>query len=91
MRADIKRIKLLFKVKTQLANNSSCQERDERHNTEVDKQMHIGDAKIVDLVKKHQKKKKKCRKKETPNCISGLKKYSALKRCQYSLISLSFS
>jgi hypothetical protein len=36
MMADLKRIKLLFKATTQPANNSSGQEGDERHNTEVD-------------------------------------------------------
>jgi hypothetical protein len=36
MMADLKRIKLLFKVKTQPANSSSGQRGDERHNMEVD-------------------------------------------------------
>jgi len=50
MRANLKRIKLLFKIKTQLASSSNSQVRDERHNMEVGGQMHSGEAKIDDLV-----------------------------------------
>jgi len=53
MMADIKRIKLLFKAKTQPINSSSDQERDERHNAEVDGRVHSGVAKIADLVEKY--------------------------------------
>jgi hypothetical protein len=52
--ADLKRIKLLFKAKTQSANSSSGQGKDERHNIEVDGRMHNGKAKIAeDLVGEH--------------------------------------
>jgi hypothetical protein len=51
MRADLKRRKLLFKAKTQPSNISSGHGGDERHNIEVDEQMHGGDAKIADLVR----------------------------------------
>jgi hypothetical protein len=51
MRADLKRRKLLFKIKTQPTNSGSGQGGDERHNTKVDGRMHSGDAKIADLVK----------------------------------------
>jgi hypothetical protein len=40
MKADLKRIKLLFKAKTQPTNNSTGQGGDERHNIEVDGWMH---------------------------------------------------
>jgi len=53
MNADLKRRKLLFKVKTQLTNSSSGQRGDERYNTEIDGWMHSGDAEIVDLVGKY--------------------------------------
>jgi hypothetical protein len=53
MMADLKRRKLLFKIKTQAVNNSSGQWGDERHNTKVDGRMHSGDAKIVNLVGEH--------------------------------------
>jgi hypothetical protein len=51
--------KLLFKIKTQLANSSRGHERDEQHNTEVDERMRNGDAKIVDLVEEHLQTKEK--------------------------------
>jgi hypothetical protein len=53
MRASLKKRKLIFKEKTQPANNSSDQGRDERHSTDVNERMHRGDAKIADLVGKH--------------------------------------
>jgi hypothetical protein len=53
MRANIKRKKLFFKAKTQPTNSSSDQERDERHNTEVDGRVYSGVAKIADLVEKY--------------------------------------
>jgi hypothetical protein len=56
MRADLKRIKLLFKIKIQPANSSSGQG---WHNTDVDGQMHNGDIKIVELVEKHIQTKEK--------------------------------
>jgi hypothetical protein len=56
MRADLKRIKLLFK-----ANNSSGQEGDERHSTEVNGRMHSGEAKNANLVGKHIQTKDKTR------------------------------
>jgi hypothetical protein len=59
MRANLKRIKLLFKAKTQLTNSSNGQGGDEQHNTEVDKQMHSGEAKFADLVGEHLQTKEK--------------------------------
>lgn len=59
MRIDPKRRKLLFKAKTQSANNRSGQRGDERHSTEVDRWMHNGEAKIANLVRKHLQTKKK--------------------------------
>jgi hypothetical protein len=53
MMADLKRIKCLFKAKTQPTNNSNDQGRDERYITEVNKQMHSEYAKITDLVGEH--------------------------------------
>jgi hypothetical protein len=53
MRADIKRIKLLFKAKIQPAKSSSSQGGDERHNTVVYGCMHSGEAKITDLIGEH--------------------------------------
>jgi hypothetical protein len=50
MRADLKRIKLLFKAKIQAAITSNGQGGDERHSIEVDRRMHSGEAKIADLV-----------------------------------------
>jgi hypothetical protein len=61
MRADLKRIKFLFKVKTQPGNSSNGQEGDERHNTEVERQMHRENTKIVDLEGEHLKTKEKTR------------------------------
>jgi len=61
---DLKRRKLLFKVKTQPVNNSSNQRGDERHSTYVNERMHSKDAKIADLVGKHKKKKKNKLKRE---------------------------
>jgi hypothetical protein len=61
---NLKRIKLLFKAKTQPANNNSDQGRDVRHNTKVDRQMHSGYTKITNLVKEYLKKKRKKKKKE---------------------------
>jgi hypothetical protein len=40
MRADLKKIKLLFKAKIQPTNNISGQGGDERHNMDVDGHMH---------------------------------------------------
>jgi hypothetical protein len=53
MRANIWKIKLLFKTKTQPVNSSSGHGGVERHNIEVDGRMHSEEAKIVDLVRKH--------------------------------------
>jgi hypothetical protein len=53
MRADQKRIKLLFKAKMQPANSSSGQGGDERKSTDVDARMHSRDAKIANLVEEH--------------------------------------
>jgi hypothetical protein len=50
MRVDLWRRKLLFKAKTQPGNSSSGHGKDERHNTEVDRRIHSGEAKIADLV-----------------------------------------
>jgi hypothetical protein len=61
MRADLKRIKLLFKAKTQPENSNSSQGGDERHNTEVDRQMHSKDTKIADLEGEYLKTKEKIR------------------------------
>jgi len=58
-RANLKRRKLLFKAKTQLATSNSEQGGNERYNTVVDGQMHNGDAKIADLVKKTLTNKRK--------------------------------
>jgi hypothetical protein len=60
MRANLKRIKLLVKAKTQPINSSSGKG-DERHNKEVDERMHRGDAKIADLIGKHLQTKEKTR------------------------------
>jgi hypothetical protein len=51
--------KLLFKAKTQLANNSNGHEGDERHNTEVDGRMYSGYTKIADLVGEYLQTKEK--------------------------------
>jgi len=59
MKAYLKRRKLLIKVKTQSANNSSGQEGDDRHTTEVDGRMHSGEAKIADLIREHLQIKEK--------------------------------
>jgi hypothetical protein len=59
MRAYLKRRKLLFKIKTQPANNSSGQEGDDQHSTKVDGRMHNGEAKIADLVGEHLQIKEK--------------------------------
>jgi hypothetical protein len=40
MRVDLKKIKLIFKAKTQPANSSSDQGGDECHSAEIDKRMH---------------------------------------------------
>jgi hypothetical protein len=61
MRAKLKRIKLLFKTKTQPANNSSGQRRYERHSTKVDGRMYSGEVKIADLVREHLQTKEKTR------------------------------
>jgi hypothetical protein len=53
MRANLWRKLLLFKTKTQPTNNSNGHRGLKRHNTEVDGQMHSGEAKIVDLVGEH--------------------------------------
>jgi hypothetical protein len=53
MRADPKRIKLLFKTNIQLANSNNGQRWDERHNMEIDGLMHNRDAKITDFVREH--------------------------------------
>jgi hypothetical protein len=58
MRADIKRRKLLFKLKTQPANSNNGQKRNE-HSTEVDGCMHSREAEIANLVGEHLQKKKK--------------------------------
>jgi hypothetical protein len=59
MMADLVRRKLLFKVKTQLANSSSGQGGDERHSAEVNRQMHSEEIKIVDIVEEHLQTKEK--------------------------------
>jgi len=59
MMADLWRRKLLFKTKTQPANNNSDHGGDEWHNTKVDGRMHNCGSKIVDLVSEHLPKKKK--------------------------------
>jgi hypothetical protein len=59
MRADLWKIKLLFKTKTQPASSSSDHGRDERHNTKVDGRMYSEDAKIANLVGEHLKTKEK--------------------------------
>jgi hypothetical protein len=59
MRANLKRKKLLFKVKTQPTNSSSSQGEDERHNTNVNGWIHNGEAKITDLIREHLQTKKK--------------------------------
>jgi len=51
--ADLKRNFFLFNAKTQLANSSSDQGGDKRHNKEVNGRMHNRAAKIADLVGKH--------------------------------------
>lgn len=61
MRADQKRRKLLFRVKTQLANSSSGQGGDKWHITEVYGRMHSGDAKIANLVGEYLQPKEKIR------------------------------
>jgi hypothetical protein len=58
MMTNLWRVKLLFKAKIQPANSSNSHGGDERHNTEVDGQMHSRNAKIIDLVGKYLKKKK---------------------------------
>jgi hypothetical protein len=58
MIANLWRRKLLFKAQTQAANNSNNHGGYERYNTEVDGQMHIGDAKITNLIGKHLQTKK---------------------------------
>jgi hypothetical protein len=59
MRANLWRRKLLFKAKTQPANNSSGHERYERHNTQVNGRMYNGEAKITNLIEKHLQTKEK--------------------------------
>jgi hypothetical protein len=59
MRANLKRRKLLFKVKTQPTNNSSAQRGDERHNTEVDGWMHNREIKVADLIEEYLQIKEK--------------------------------
>jgi hypothetical protein len=59
MRANLKRIKLLFKAKTQPANNSSAQRGDERHNTEVDGRMYSREIKVADLIEEYLQTKEK--------------------------------
>jgi hypothetical protein len=61
MRANLKRIKLLFKVKTQPSSSDNSQGGDERQNTEVDGQMHSEEAKFADLVGEHLQTKEKTR------------------------------
>jgi hypothetical protein len=62
MIANLKKIKLLFKAKTQQVNSNSGQGGDDqRHNTEVDKRIHSGDAKIADLVREYLQTKEKTR------------------------------
>jgi hypothetical protein len=56
-----KKKELLFKTKTQPANSNNDQGGDERHNIEVNRRMHSGDAKIADLVRKHLQSKEKTR------------------------------
>jgi hypothetical protein len=56
---DMKRIKLLFKIKTQQANSSSSQGGDERHNKWVDGQMHSEEAKLLIWSENTYKQKKK--------------------------------
>jgi hypothetical protein len=57
MMADLWRRKLLFKAKTQPANNSSGHGGYERHNTEVGGWMHSGETKIADMIGEHLQKK----------------------------------
>jgi len=59
MRANLWRRKLLFKVKIQLANNSSGHGRYERHNTEVGGWMRNGETKIPNIVREHLQTNKK--------------------------------
>jgi len=61
MEVDLQRRKLLFKAKTQPANNNNNQGEGEWHNTEVVRRMHIRDAKITDLVGEHLQTKEKTR------------------------------
>jgi hypothetical protein len=61
MRTNLKRIKLLFKAKTQPANYNSGQGGDQWHDTEIDGQMYSGDTKIADLVGEHLQTKDKTR------------------------------
>jgi hypothetical protein len=61
MMTDLKRIKLLFKAKTQPANNINDQGGDKQHNTKVDGQMHSRNVKITDLVGEHLQTKEKTR------------------------------
>jgi hypothetical protein len=64
MRADVKRIKLLFKTKTQPANSSSGQRGDEWHNTEVCERMHNEEVKIANLIGEHLQPKEKTKMRE---------------------------
>jgi hypothetical protein len=59
MMADLKKRKLLFKVKKQLANNNSSKGGDEWCSTEINGRMRSGKAKIVCLVEEHLQTKKK--------------------------------
>jgi hypothetical protein len=61
MSANQKRRKRLFKAKTQLANRSSGQGGDVRHNTEVNGQMNSGEAKITNRVGEHLQTKENTR------------------------------
>jgi hypothetical protein len=58
MMIDLKKRKLLFKTKTQSANNNG-QRGDVRHIMEVDRRMHSEDAKITNLVEEHLQTKEK--------------------------------
>jgi hypothetical protein len=49
----------LFKIKTQLANNSGGRGGDERYITKVDERMHSEEVKIVDMVREHLQIKEK--------------------------------
>jgi hypothetical protein len=51
--AELKKIKLLFKAKTQPAAVVNGYRGNKRHITDVDGQMHSGYAKIVDLIGEH--------------------------------------